>query len=201
MVRWFIVAGCVVAAAASSAQAFPSPRVTIAAGVASPVGPSEFTDAWNLGPMLTAGVGFEVTRRITIGGEVDLHRFSFDEAAFTDALQPTIPDVTVGGNDLDLLTVGVCVEIALLEWGTTKPFLLAGVGYDNVTRTASRASGPNASLVPFPAFGDDGVAMWLGGGVRTALTPGASLFLDASYHFGTAGEAPEFVPIRLGVSF
>ena len=200
MIRRFLVAGCVVAAA-TSARAFPSPRVTVALGGAQPVGPAAFTDAWNLGPMVAGGVAFEVSRRITVGGEVTFHRFSFDDDAFTDKLQASFPGETVGGNDLELLTVGAVVEVALQEWGTTKPFLLAGAGYDNATRTASRASGPNASLIPFPAFGEDGFAMWAGAGVRTALTPGASLFLDASYHFGPGDEIARFVPIRLGVSF
>ena len=190
MIRWFFVVGCIVAAA-SSARAFPSPRFTVSGGVAFPAGPSEFTDAWNLGPALGAGAAFEVSSRITIGVEVDYSWFSFDDS-YTG-----LPNVTVDGYDLDVLTAGVTAEIALRTWGTTKPFLLAGTGYDSVKRPFSPAAVPPT----LPDFGDDGVALWVGGGVRTMLTPAASLCIEAAYHFGTSDESPSFVPIRLGVSF
>ena len=186
---------------ANGVGAIEVPRVTVAGGVALPVGPATFTDAWNSGGMFALGASVDVSRRVAIGTEVAYHRSRFDDGAFTAAIRDSFPNVSTGGNDLDVLTVGARVEIALRAWGTTKPFVLAGAGYDRVMRTAARASGPSAALVTLPDFGANTFAMWAGAGVRTALTPGASLFVDAAYHFGAGDDAARFVPIRLGVSF
>ncbi len=186
---------------ARGVHALESPRFTVVGGAAVPVGPSAFTDGWNLGGTFALGASVDVSRRVAAGVEASYHRFRFDEDAFTAAIRDSFSNVRAGGNDLDVLTLGVRVEIALRTWGTTKPFVLAGAGYDRVTRTSARTSGPSAALVTMPDFGDDTFAMWLGAGVRTVLSPGASLLVDASYHFGAGDDAPRFVPIRLGVSF
>ena len=186
---------------ASGVHALESPRITVAGGVAVPIGPSPFSDGWNRGGMFALGASKDVSRRVAAGVEIGYHRFRFDDAGFAAAIRESFPSVNVGGNDLDVLAVGARVEIALRAWGTTKPFVLAGAGYDRVTRTAARASGPSAALVRLTDFGANHFALWVGAGARTAISPAASLFVDGSYHFGGGGDAARFVPIRLGVSF
>jgi opacity protein-like surface antigen len=200
--RWFIAAVLVACASgASGARAAPALRVSLSAGAAFIAGPESIDERWNFGPSVAAIVGFEVTRRVRIGGEIVYQRLRFDEDAFAAAIATLYPNVSIGGNDVDVASFGARLEVALRAWGTTKPFALAGAGYDRVTRTASRASGPNAALIRFPQFDEDGFAFQLGGGVRTVLTPRATLFAEAAYHFGTASDAARWVPLRLGVSF
>lgn len=175
---------------ACGAHALQTPHVTLAGGAAFPVTPQVFTDAWDFGASFGVGASVAVSRRVAVGPEIVFHSFRFDDAY---RRRDPLPNPATGGRNLAVLTFGIRAEIALRTWGTTKPFVVAGTGFDRVTRTGSGDA--------TPAFGDDSFSMWAGAGVRTVLTPGASLFADAVYHHGAGSGRARFVPIRIGISF
>lgn len=195
---------CLVAALAAPlpARAQPPLKVSIAGGYTMPLAPDLFSDTWLGGFALAAGLHYRVSTRANVWLEVGYHRFGFDTEAFEASIASDFPSVSVSGNDLWIMPIHIGTDVTLTSWGNTRPYLLAGLGYDHLDHVAGAASGPNAAAVLFPDLGGDAFGTRLGAGVRTLLTPSMTLFFDAAWHQSWVSPDPvAFLPIRIGLRF
>lgn len=191
----------VLAAAAASAQSLPV-RIALGGGFTSPVGSAAVTDSWNGGWALSAGLHYRTLDRVGVWLEAGYYRHLFDSDAFESTLRAQFPTVHVNGNDLAVVPLTAGAEVALTGWGNTRPYATAGLGYYHVSVTTPSASGTAADFVRFPDPSDDAFGARAGLGVRTLVTPSATLFLDATYHAAwTRPESIAFVALRSGLRF
>lgn len=164
-----------VAVAASGAEAqmmMARPRVSLAAGVALPVAPAHFTDDWGAHVALAAGLHWRLSPRVGGGLEVGYNRFGASRR-----------------DDFAVVPVTLQADVALRGRGTTRPVAILGGGWYRLT------SSDFSEQV-------DGLGLHFGAGVRTALTPGSILFLDAIWHVvWYDADSIQFVPLRVGVRF
>jgi hypothetical protein len=198
------VLGCaaVVLVCAPGAWAQSRLRFDGGGGGALPLAPSAITDLWSPGFVLTAGLRARVTPRLGIGPEVGYARFGFDADAFEATVADSFPGVNAGGNDLFVVSILVDAEFALTGWGNTRPYARAGIGWAHAGVTKASASGPGAGRLVLPDPGGDAATVRVGLGLRTLLTPTATLFVDACWQIAWLDPEPlQFVPIRAGLRF
>jgi hypothetical protein len=202
-----VLVGLIALLLAPPADAFPRRTLAAAAGASFLLQPEIFTDPWNdAGIALSGALRYEVLPRLSVGVEVGYFRHGLDEGAFEDSIQDEFPGVSVSGRDLWVLPVNVVGEFDLLRWGVVKPFVRAGAGVYVLGTTDFQASGFDSNrLIDDVARNDPGQTAFgtlIGLGVRTPLSLGASLSLDATYQVAaTDGEATHFLPVRVVVSF
>lgn len=182
------------------AQSVLTPTVALSGGISIPLGDSEYADAWNAGYGFAAALFYRIDERWNVGAEVGYYRHRFDSELLESEIQPRFPDVSVGGNDSYVLPVTVFAELNLIAWGTTKPYVSAGIGYFHAAVTEASTSGPGSAQVDFPRVEGDSFGARVGVGVRTPLAPGSQLFVDASLHLAFETSLT-FLPIRAGVRF
>jgi opacity protein-like surface antigen len=186
----------------AEAQVGFRPRLVVAAGVTLPAGPASFTDFWGPGLALAAGLQIAAIPHATLTLESGYYRHGFDTNAFEKKIRSTYPNVNVSGNALYVIPFTITAEIPLMRYGSTRPYASIGFGYEHVDLTKAEVSGPQADQVVVPGKSDDAFGARFGLGVRTALTPGATLFVDGTYYVIWSDPDPiRFVPLRLGVRF
>lgn len=192
----------VVAMGATPVRAQVPFKAEIAGGWSSPVTPSSFTDAWNGSAALSVALHFRPNARLGAWAEVGWFRHRFDTEAYEKSIAATFPGVNVSGNDLQVVPITAGIEWSLTSWGNTRPFVSVGLGYDWISGTDPRASGPGANNVTFPAPPGDAFGTQVGLGVWTLVTPTVALFADVGYRVAwTSPDALGFVPVRIGVRF
>jgi hypothetical protein len=201
MLRCTVLA-CLLAVANTAVEAQTPLHVALAGGWTFPVAPTGVTDLWNGSVAIAAQLSWRATARTAPWIEIGYYRQAFDHEVLESTIRRIYPNVTVSGNDLQVVPVLVGVDVALTGWGNTRPYAAVGLGYDHIALTKPQASGPGADTVRFPDPGDDAFGARIGLGVRTLVTPAVTLFVDASYHVAwTSPEALGFVPVRVGLRF
>lgn len=185
-----------------SARAQLPVKFSIAGGWNFPAGPASITDFWTGGGTVAAGLSLRASSRVLAWAEVGYYRLEFDADAFESTIRALYPDVNVSGNDLQVIPVTVGAAMALTGWGNTRPYVTAGLGYYSISVTSPQTSGPGADDVALPDPSDDAFGACFGFGVRTLVTPAATLFFDVTYHAAWASsDALGFVPLRVGLRF
>lgn len=198
----FVVAGCVLSVWVAPAGAQIPIHVSIAGGWTIPVSPRTLTDLWNGSAVFAAGIGWRASARFAPWVEIGYYRHAFDNEAFEATIQDLFPSVNTSGNDLQVVPITVGTDFALTAWGNTRPYVAVGLGYYSMSVTAPQTSGPGGDAVALPDPSDDAFGARAGLGVRTLVTPGVTLFLDATYHIAwTSPEAFGFMPVRVGLRF
>ena len=196
-----IAAGLAIPAAVRAQVRF-RPKVALAGGFSVPIRPTDFSDLWNAGFAVSAGLRFWSSNLVSLGVETGYYHHRFDTEAFESRLAAEFPNVNADGNDLFVVPVTVVAETAILQRGSTRPYASVGAGYYHVSAGDAVVSGPGSDRVEIPTHRGDALGARLGLGVRTALAPGSSLFLDVTYHVAWIDpRAVTFVPLRLGVRF
>lgn len=167
-------------------------------GVSFPIQPSEFTDVWNAGITLSGSFEVIATSRLRAGIEVGFAYHDVNEDALRDHLGVST-SARVNGNDLWIVPVTLTGTFDLLDRGSTKPFLLGGVGIYTFSASELTVDGdPVASAGPDETvFGGH-----LGAGVRTPIGIGLDLSVEAAYHIvATEGDSTQFLPLRVRLIF
>ena len=198
---WVAVAMGVGGAAPAGAE-LGVPDVSLSGGLTIPAGPASFTDLHAFGLALAGGLRYRLVPLLSLNLEVGYYRMPFDTGAFEKTIATRFPNINVSGNDTNVIPVTLAFEVPLPVTGSTRPYLSAGGGFYHVGSSAKQVSGPNAGLLEIPSVNGNVLGLRFGAGLRTPLTPLASLFLDASYHIAlTNPDHIRFVPLRLGVRF
>lgn len=164
--------------------------------------PSHVTNNWGAGWMLSAALQLDITPRLRAGFEVAYSKHESDNEARKAEFRDIFPNATIDGFDLQITSVVLTGEYDLVERGSTKPYVRGGFGIYRVDTTDLRVSGAPPGGITFLDPSDTAFGGLLGAGVRTPIGVGTDLFIEASYHVAaTEGDAMQFLPVRIGVSF
>ena len=184
--------------------------LTIAGGGSFPIQPGIMSDLWNTGFVVSGSLLWKAAPVLALGVEVSYIRHPLDTAAFEATIRDQYPNVSTEGHDFWVVPASAIIELDLMQWGVVKPYIRAGFGVYKLGTTDFAASGPGADALEEQVADaeltqrlDDTVfGTLIGLGLRTPITPGIGLTLDATYHVvNTAGESTHFVPVRLGLQF
>jgi hypothetical protein len=184
------------------ARALPLPKFSVAAGYAWPVAPGSFTDFWNAGAAVSAGVSFRIDTRFALWAEAGAYRHGFDAGAFASQRAVDFQGVQVTGNDVTIFPVTAGVEYSITGWGNTRPYVTAGGGFYQVSVSDANTAGVDLTAVDFPDITDQAFGVRGGFGVRTLVTPRMTLFADVTIHYAWVSPDPlAFMPLRAGLRF
>jgi hypothetical protein len=210
------VLGLVLLVSSSSAQN-DERRIAISAGggVALPISPKQFRDAWKMGSLSVGGsVGYSVTPAFAVSGSVDYSTFQFDEDGFLKAsgvaddiafLRSMGIPVTmeIKGGDVTILAASVNGK-ASIAGSAVSPYFVAGAGLMNlsveevsVSVTAmGRTDRGTASVASETAFFVTG-----GPGLDIHAGEMVDIFVQGTLGFGlTKGQSTLYVPVKGGVT-
>jgi hypothetical protein len=188
---------------ADLAQAAPIRQsIAASAGVTFPLAPAAFSDLWSPGLALAGSVRFRIVPRFHLNLEVGYYRHLSNKEAFNAFIGEQQANVTLSGYDLWVVPVSLVGEYDLIKRRNTKPYAIFGLGVYKFGVTDASLSGFGSELVVLPDPTETAFGVQLGLGVRTPVSVGTTLFLDAVWHMSaTEGEARQFMPVRLGLQF
>jgi len=107
-------------------------------GVAIPIGPTAFTDVWQLGYNLGGGVGLEVSPIASVVGRVSYSHFGLDDE-YTSKFAPdfgtplTAPGTSLDDADIRMTTVTINAELG--TWGEEQligSYFTCGAGFTHM---------------------------------------------------------------------
>ena len=197
------VLGVFVTSFIEPAQALPIRQsFAVSGGATFPIAPAEFTKFWNPGVAMAASVRFRMTPRVHLNFEVGYYRHLSNSDAFNELIGATQPNVTLSGYDLWVVPISLVGEFNLTKRGNTKPYVIFGGGLYKYGVTDASLSGFGADQIELPDLSETVVGFQVGLGLRTPVSLGTTLFIDAVWHFSaTEGEARQFLPVRIGLQF
>jgi hypothetical protein len=195
--------------------------VFVGGGVAFPLGPSEFKDAWKMGTVsVGGGVAYSITPLFAIVGYLDYNKFAFDEDGFLkvaglDELLALAQSagvavsVDVEGADVSILTASANGKFSV-EGESVSPYFLGGLGYFNLNVSDVRVT-VNATLPPpygtitetqTASTGSESAFFLMGGpGLDIHASDNVDVFVQGIVGFGlTKGESTLYMPVKAGVS-
>jgi opacity protein-like surface antigen len=191
--------------------------ISAGGGVAWPLSPSAFKDAWKLASLgVGGGVGYSITPYFAVTASLDYNKFAFDEdgllkAAGVDELISLARSagiaisIDVEGADVSILAVSANGK-ASIKSTSVSPYFLAGVGYFNISVSDVKVtvSAPSLGLSESATAGfSSESAFFLTGGLGLDIHAGESVdvFLQGTVGLGlTEGDAALYLPARAGVS-
>ena len=200
---FLMTAAAIACSTTGLAQAAPIRQsIAASAGVTFPLAPAEFTDLWSPGLALAASLRFRIVPRFHLNIEVGYYRHLSNKEAFKALIGEQQANVTLSGYDLWVVPVSLVGEYDLIKRRNTKPYAIFGVGIYKFGVTDASLSGLGSDQVVLPDPSETAFGVQLGLGVRTPVSVGTTLFIDAVWHMSaTEGEAHQFMPIRLGLQF
>ncbi len=201
--RYFIslmaITGLAVMPAAAQSGS-PSTIFYVNTGLGIPSSPETFSDQWSMGFTVGAGYGVALSPVLSIQGNVDYTRFSFDSQGFLSDLGLGGTGIEIDGAAATIITVMGNLKAGLQTEGNLTPYAVGGLGLFRISAGDVKVSGLGAST---SAEGESEMrlGLGLGVGVDVAFTPQYGLFLEGRYTVGfTEDNSTSFFPLRAGLS-
>lgn len=180
-------------------------------GATLPIHPGEFTEFWDAGFSLGAGLGLPMSPLWQLNTQFQFQRFGSDSKRQSADLLLSGPNgeilgvAGIEGRDLTILTV---IAEARFLVPSTNPsrtwFLSFGFGRADVFTSEATVTSVDPRLEPLQIVGDTDAAFAtsIGGGVEIDIGTSVRLTIDSIYTTAfTEGSATQFLPLRLGLAF
>ena len=193
-------------------------HLSLSGGTAIPAAPAVFRERWKHGMEYGLGLGVTLSSRLSVVGEAEYSRFSFNEAdaeGFFDEEGFDLQFVSVRGGATQVLATSAALKLRLSGRPRTAAlYALAGGGYSQRWLKRMAVGGyfgdPRDPFNPSvsqrveqlqPARNDAGPSFFVGLGLEVPLGGKSSFFYEARYAAALGGEeSRKYFPVRFGLS-
>ncbi len=168
----------------------------VGGGIDSPLGPTEFKDTFQTGWTIKLAGGYYLTPQFTVGANVSVNRFAFDEGTFI-----TIDNPEISGNDLSVFEfAGVGKYYLLPQARAVNVYVLGGPGIAHSRTSDFTFRNVAGEPVTTKGTNETDFMVTAGAGVKYNLTSRWGVFVEGRYsHLFTEGDNTAYLPIRIGV--
>jgi opacity protein-like surface antigen len=182
-------------------------------GLTIPQQPDFFNDGWKQGLNVGGGVGYRLSRHLTVQAMFNYDRFPFDEDGMLDALtaelglDPRDMGFTFDITGADMSVVSVSGELKASFVGDPSkisPYVIGGGGIAHLSMSSVTMTGSflGMQLAEETMEGESETALMatVGGGVDIPISERLGVFVEARYQFNfTSEELTNFAGVRGGV--
>ncbi len=169
----------------------------VGGGIDSPLGPNEFKDTFQTGWTVKLAGGYYLTPQFTVGANVSINRFAFDEDNFV-----TIDNPDISGGDLSVFEFAGVGKYYLMPMTKVVNFYVLGgpgIAHSRISDFKFR----NIAGEPVTVEGSNETDFMLtaGAGVKYNVTSRWGVFVEGRYsHLFTESDDTSYLPIRIGVA-
>ena len=184
------------------------------AGLSMPISPEYLTNWWESGMNFGGGVGYDLSRYITMQGFFTANSFGFNNSKFED-LVGAPSDFSISGGAIKTTTITANVKASFIAHGNkVVPYFVGGLGYFHISADSlTYGSGSISYTIPMFDESKSTLSSCLGFGVDIMVLEQAGIFIECTPTVGAVeiknvGNLPDadegivaYVPFRFGVFY
>ena len=200
-------------AATATAQEESKLHFLLNGGLTIPQSPDVFKDGWKQGFNVGGGLGYRLSRHITVQATVNYDRFPFDEEGVFDSFTEEFGfdprdlgiSIDITGADMSVLSVSGELKASFVgDPSKISPYVIGGGGLAHLSLGSATFSGSylGQELVEDAMGGESETKLMatIGGGVDIPINERIGVFVEARYQFNfTSEELTNFAGVRGGV--
>lgn len=199
---WVLLLVAAVVVSTATAQEEKKLVLSLSGGLSFPSQPQDFSDYWNMGFNVGAGIGYSFSPSLSLGGSFDYSNFSFDADALLHKAGFAGYGISISGGSASIITVHANLKFSLIPQGASvSPYLLGGLGFFSLSASDVKVSyqGLNATVSP---GSESAFSIHFGAGLDIPIAQTTDLFLQLAYGIGfTEDKSTNYLPVKSGVFF
>ena len=182
------------------ALVFAAPNYYANIGMSKPFAPEPFRNDWRSGFNLGAGIGFNVSPKFEIQGEVLYDFFQLDDNSYLKNITDNIAYASVSGGETSILTLSANFKYfsPISDDARVTPFLVGTVGAaskiisEKNINTEERQYTETKESNTIPAFG-------AGLGVEIEMGGNTYFVIEGRFNVLLTEETTVYMPLKLGI--
>lgn len=173
-------------------------EVFVGGGLDSPVGPESFSNEFNLGWSAKLAAGYFVAPQLSLGANLSVNRFGFDETKFV-----TIQNNDISGNDLSVFEFAGVGKYYFRPMSNRMNFyILGGPGIAYSITSDFTFRNIAGELMTTPGHHNTDFMFTTGAGVTHRVSDRWGVFVEGRYSYVfTENDNTSYLPIRAGIVF